>query len=450
MDAAFAIAASLLAAAGFVSRDPDSRVYSEIGAQVAGHPVAEWIAPQWWGVAGANEPFREHPFGIFVLPALLARLGFPALEAGYAIGALSSILAIVLAGWLAGTVLGDRDRTAVQWALLVLPIAFVYRIRANQEYPVLALLLLAVYGTERARRSPAWSVVPSLAAVGILLIKDVFVIFAPVACALWLWCVRDGEGGGDRRAWAAVAWSLAAAAVAAVVFELVYRRAAGDSFAAFFFQHRLTPNSGLDRETGVGALVLARLSNVIWYAARLAWFAFPWSLVAVGRVKPDARADSRAAGAFRFCLLIACRLRGRDEPRAQPRGSLHLPRVPRRRRGGRRRGGAAMAAGRARGRSRGRIRPRGHGRAVAGAVRAHAGRRRAAARQNLALAARGGSASGLRDPEEATTETRRHGECQGFLGVSVSLWPGSSCLAGRVDFHHGLLAARERSITIGT
>ncbi len=303
---ALAIAAALLAAAGFVSRDPDSRVYSEISAQVAVHPGAGWIAPQWWGVAGANEPFREHPFGIFVLPAVLARLGYPALEAGYAVGALASILAIVLAGWLAGTVVGDRDRTAVQWALLLLPIAFVYRIRANQEYPVLALLLLAVYGTERARRSPAWSVVPSLAAIGVLLIKDVFVVFAPVACALWLWCVPDGAGGHNRRAWAAVAWSLAAAAAAAVAFELAYQHAAGDSFAAFFFQYRLTPNSGLDREAGAGPLVLARLSNVIWYGARLAWFSFPWSLVVLVRPKPDAAVDARAAGAFRFCLLIAC------------------------------------------------------------------------------------------------------------------------------------------------
>ena len=60
------------------------------------------------------------------------------------------------------------------------------------------------------------------------------------------------------------------------------------------------------------------------------------------------------------------------------------------------------------------------------------------------LAARGRSASGLRDPEEATTETQRRREYQGVLGVSVSLWPSALCLAGRVDFHHGLLVRVRR------
>lgn len=305
---AIAAAAALLSGGSFVSRDPDSRVYSEISALMAERPLSAWIAPEWWGVAGADEPFREHPFGVLVLPAALAWFGYPAQQAGYAVGALYSALVILLAGLVAGTVAGPRERAAVQWALLVLPIAFVYRVRANQEYPVLLLLLLGVYGTARARRSPWWIAVPPIATVGILLVKDVFFVFAPIACALWLLSVRDAEGK-DSRGWWAVGLSLAAAAAGSVLFEATYRAITGESFITFFLRFRLTPNSGLDRETGAARMVMLWLSNVAWYLARLAWFSFPWSVLLLFQVRRPVRStpDRTVAehGAAAFGLLVA-------------------------------------------------------------------------------------------------------------------------------------------------
>ena len=38
----------------------------------------------------------------------------------------------------------------------LLPVAFVFRVRANHEQALLLFLLLAMLGTERARRRPAW------------------------------------------------------------------------------------------------------------------------------------------------------------------------------------------------------------------------------------------------------------------------------------------------------
>src|SRR6184192_599035 len=55
------------------------------------------------------------------------------------------------------------------------------------------------------------------------------------------------------------------------------------------------------------------------------------------------------------------------------------------------------------------------------------------------LAARGTSRPRAARHGECATETRRHREFLGFLRVSVPLWPMALCLAGRVNFHHGLL-----------
>ena len=61
-------------------------------------------------------------------------------------------------------VVSRHESIAAQWAALILPAAFIYRIRASQEYPVLVLLLIALYATERSRRSTSWIAVLALAA----------------------------------------------------------------------------------------------------------------------------------------------------------------------------------------------------------------------------------------------------------------------------------------------
>ena len=68
--AALAASFLLLALFQFRSGDPDSNVYAGISARLAAEPFVRWIAPEWWGQWDFTGPFREHPIGIFVLPAL--------------------------------------------------------------------------------------------------------------------------------------------------------------------------------------------------------------------------------------------------------------------------------------------------------------------------------------------------------------------------------------------
>ena len=79
-----------------------------------------------------------------------------------------------------------REARALGWIVQLMPIAFVFRVRANQEYAVLAGVLLALLATERScadrrgRRSRpsafAWA----------LLVKGVFGFVVPIVCAVWL------------------------------------------------------------------------------------------------------------------------------------------------------------------------------------------------------------------------------------------------------------------------
>jgi 4-amino-4-deoxy-L-arabinose transferase-like glycosyltransferase len=288
--AAVAVSFIVLAAVSFTSGDPDSRVYAGIAARLAAEPFARWIAPEWWGQWGFSGPFREHPIGIFLVPALFGKAGYPAQQAAYAVNGAFQVASIVLVQMLAVRFAAAREARALGWMVQLMPIAFVFRVRANQEYAVLAGILLALVATERSRERVAWA---SLTAVGFawaLLVKGVFGFVVPVVCAVWLaaraWThspdgglhVGPGLQSRPRRLapWIALALVLLVAPALTLAYERAYVSATGESFLAFYIGPRLNPEAVTAGSPG-------RLAyNIIWYTARLAWYAFPWSLIALG------------------------------------------------------------------------------------------------------------------------------------------------------------------------
>jgi hypothetical protein len=272
--AAWAVTAALIAAVHYTSGDPDSRLYAGLSARLAGEPMVQWIAPEWWGFWNITGPYYEHPVGMFVVPALLGRTGYPAAQAAYAINALYQVLSFALIGLIARAVVADSEARALSWLLQLLPIAFVFRVRANQEYAVLFGLLLAVYATERSRTRAAWTPVMVLAFLIVLLVKGVFAFMVPVVCALWL-IARGGEtrpAGRDRAAWLAVGVMPLAGAAMAWAYEHAYFAVTGRSFLDAY-RARQVPEGALT----TGSPVARFAYNFVWYGGRIAWFAFPWS-----------------------------------------------------------------------------------------------------------------------------------------------------------------------------
>jgi 4-amino-4-deoxy-L-arabinose transferase-like glycosyltransferase len=190
---AWIVTMALLAAVQFTSRDPDSQLYAGISARLVQEPVSQWIAPQWWGFWNSEGPYCEHPVGMFVVPALLGRLGYPPLQAAYAVNALYQIISFGLMTLIAGTVVSRRHARALTCLLQLLPMAFVFRVRANQEYAVLAGVLFALYATERARTRPLWTIGMVAGFCAVLLVKGVFAVMVPVTCVIWL-VARTGSG----------------------------------------------------------------------------------------------------------------------------------------------------------------------------------------------------------------------------------------------------------------
>jgi hypothetical protein len=271
------IAATLLVVTHYQSRDADSALYARLSGELSQEPPGRWIAPEWHGAWNMTGPFREHPIGILLLPVLLIKAGFPPDQASYAVNMLFQIAVIVLIPLVAAIVVRGVEARSLAWILQLLPVAFVYRIRANQEHPLLMCFLAVLYATHRVRSHAGWMLLMIAAFCFLVLIKGAFAMFTAVAAALWILIVPPPSGGSNRWGWLGLGITIAVSALMMAGYEAVYRATTGESFLAFYGGTRLGESISL---TGSQVLLHAA-TNVGWYLTRLLWFAAPWSLFAV-------------------------------------------------------------------------------------------------------------------------------------------------------------------------
>jgi 4-amino-4-deoxy-L-arabinose transferase-like glycosyltransferase len=305
--AALSMVVYFIAMVGFRTRDPDSSLHVAISVRLAQEPMARWIAPEWSGRWNAHGLYREHPAGIFWLPALLARLGYPPRQAAYAVNTIYLACTIILIQRLAALFVSGFEARTLAWLLQLIPIAFTYRLRANHEQVVLLCFLAALYGIERSRARAAWGLLTAFSFVGLLLVKGVLFVFLPIACGVLL--LTDRKGQGMRRAWTMLIVSVAIASFAAASYEIAFRSATGEGFIGPYLGRQLKTAAALNST----AIVIQKIENVVWYAARVLWFAFPWSFIPLASVWRDRRqtrdvsshpADGRARRAGITCLVM--------------------------------------------------------------------------------------------------------------------------------------------------
>jgi 4-amino-4-deoxy-L-arabinose transferase-like glycosyltransferase len=271
----FLAISSLLVATRFASDDPDSALYASLSARLAETPVSHWIAPEWWGYWDGTGLFREHPAGIFWLPAVLGRLGMPTVQAAYVVGVAAGLGTLLLIGWLVNRLTSPADARAVLLLLQLMPVAFLFRIRANHEYPMLVCLLLTLVGLDRVRQSWPWLGLVVFGLTFALLIKGVFVVLIVVAAGLWIGLNPTRARGSVARPILACLVSAGVMAVVALAYDSAYLGVTGEAFWGPYWRRQLGP---LTIATPVsGATTLG--SHLAFYVSRMLWHPAPWSLV---------------------------------------------------------------------------------------------------------------------------------------------------------------------------
>lgn len=275
--ASFVVVAGLLVATRFTSTDPDSALYANISARLAREPVTHWIAPEWWGFwpdAKMTGYFREHPAGVFLVPAALDRLGIPGQQAAYIVGVGAGLGALLLAGVLVGRVASVGEGRSALVLLQFMPVAFIFRIRANHEYPMLLCLLAVLVGLDGVRRSWHWTWLVAIALTAGLLVKGVFVVMILLAAGLWVALNPTGSRGSMARPAVACLVSLVVMAATMVAYDAAYTRVTGEAFWGAYWHRQLGPVSIATPLEGASTLA----GHAAFYLSRLLWHPFPWSL----------------------------------------------------------------------------------------------------------------------------------------------------------------------------
>ncbi len=291
------VASVLLVLTHFHTRDPDSALYVTVATHLADQPVRLWIAPQWWGGWNHEGPFREHPFGVYLLPALLTRAGVPGEEASFIVGLLTQVIVLITLVALARRLLPAPSARMLLWTLQLLPIAFVFRIRANHEYPLLAGVLVAVYGIERARERWPWLLLALSGFLYALLVKGIFAGLGPALATVWLLVVPPRDGARNLTGWVGIVLMGVATPVCALLYEHVYVATTGLSFFDYYVGVQLRRS----RLQGSSLpFPINKMWNALWYAGRVIWYSAPWS-VFLGMTSRMARGTPERAW-WRFCV----------------------------------------------------------------------------------------------------------------------------------------------------
>ncbi len=291
--AAFLLVASVLVAMRFESEDPDSALYAALAERLTELPIDEWIAPSWWGLWDGAGLFREHPAGVLVPTAALARLGVPARQGAYVLGLAYGLASLLVIGAIVTRVASPRDGRLALILLQLMPVAFVFRIRANHEYPMLLCLLVALAGIDGVRRSWRWLPVAPIALTAALLVKGVFVVLIVVAAAIWAVTNPAREPVRWTRVAAAGLASVVLMAATAIAYDAAYYRVTGQTFWGPYWQRQLAPLTIATPFEGGSML----MDHVAFYVTLLAWHPAPWSValaVALWRSRHGVAARWRA------------------------------------------------------------------------------------------------------------------------------------------------------------
>jgi len=251
--------------------DSDSSAYHSISQKLARQPLSRWGSPEWWGHGDNVGYFRDHPPGIFWLPAALVRLGIPGRSAPLCANFLYLFLLLYALYGLLRRFGGPEAGWAAVFAFVLTPIFVQYLMRANQELPLALAVAAGLYGLSRQEESWRYGALYGAALLLAVFIKGVSALTLSL-CSLAFWLVISRK----RRTFLLILSGHLLALAAMAGFELWYRASTG---GVSFLQAYLNFQGGKALEAGFRPLVKAY--NLVWYLARTLWFAAPWVFILI-------------------------------------------------------------------------------------------------------------------------------------------------------------------------
>lgn len=274
----FGVMASAL---NYQTSDPDSQFYVFLTRQQALRDSSELMAPYWLGQQNIrpDEYVRDHLIGQIALGYGFAQLGFPPETSLYVACALFSLLSYLLIHAILRHWLSSEDALLATLLTLILPISFLYRVRANHELPLLFFCLLVVWGGLSIRSLARYTALVVLSTAGVFLVKGFVFVVIPMLAVLTLLL----NGTLTLKRWIARSLvvglvSVAVTGAVGVAYEAAFRQVTGQSFFHDYFTIQFL-NRSVRHTAGDYPFILKRVWAMGYYLVQSLWYGVPLTVV---------------------------------------------------------------------------------------------------------------------------------------------------------------------------
>lgn len=268
----------------YTPKDGDGWLYTHIAEEVSSRGLGELIAIQWYGECKIYDKaseycryFYEHPPGLFILPVLLTKIGIPKEKATLFADTLYQLILLLGIYLLASHFLPRKAAELAAFAVLLLPISFVYSMRATQETPLLMCLCLSIVVVLKTNLHPILrcGTLVLLAAFAALLKGIMVVPLVVIVCAsVFFFTAKPSR----FKSMSLVFFLMVVGAYLVLsIFDKVRMAMTGNSFWLNYLDIQLWHRS-LEPVTFL-EFIRRTLSHFVFYIGCIAWYSFPWSLI---------------------------------------------------------------------------------------------------------------------------------------------------------------------------
>lgn len=279
----------------FIARENDSRLYARIVNDQKDRPWSEFVAPKWNGAqhyAETETPyFRDHLFGMFIVPTFLAKLGINGMQATYVCALFYKTITLIFFFLWLRLYVGDLYAGLIVLGLQLNPQSMNYTLRANHESLLLMFIAIGIWANNTKR-----FVITTLACIGAYLTKGLPGLILPGILALETLVHK-------RQFWApTLRFTLTLLLIAGIsgLYEWWFQAITGYSL---FEKYVVTQIMGRSVEDAPKvSLFVTFFKSLGYYSSRFLGYALPWTLGIFALKK--LRQSDRALWQTALCVII--------------------------------------------------------------------------------------------------------------------------------------------------
>ena len=261
----------------------DTTRYIYMTVDLAKRPISQIFTPKWAigdnvysKQVGKERYVIDHYAGQFLLPVLLAKLGFPSDESYHLSSFLFKICSLYLLFLIFSPYFGNTSYSLL-YGTIFSGIFLNYLVRSTQEPILLFSFLFTVYSVNLFLKNSKWIIVLALGLSYSFLVKGFLSLNIPFFLVLYLWSVSPSPKV-FRKKLTILVFSFLSIPLTIYLYDIYFKALTGLPFWENYLKIQIFGRSGAKEPF----VFMNHVKIFFFYLGRTITYAFPWSFVAIG------------------------------------------------------------------------------------------------------------------------------------------------------------------------